>query len=370
MKDILPIVEAAKSLEIEKCVLATVMQVEGSSYRGPGAKMLIAPDGKWYGAISGGCLEGDALRKAREVMQTQQPKLEYYDTFEEENNSIGYVLGCNGRIHVLLEPFTSTLYKQLAEMKADECHLIATVFHSDLPNEIGQRMIWKEKTLIADGLLDQDLKKSVMTHGLEVWGKGVSYPRDIAGRSVFFDLIKPTIRLLIFGAGHDVKPVVQLAKSLHWQVEIYDECIAHLAPVHFPQADKLQMCQREFIATEIQTSAQTAILLMSHNLHYDTQAIRALGQGDFFYVGAIGPKKRAARIKEALEEEGVWSVGLEEKFHAPVGLDIGANTPQEIALSIITEIMAVYQNREGGKLKNRKKPIHDRLKDTDLVVGT
>jgi xanthine dehydrogenase accessory factor len=367
MKDIIPILKALENLEIEQCVLATVMKVEGSSYRGPGAKMLIAPDGKWFGAISGGCLEGDALRKAREVMISQQPRVEYYDTFEEDNNSIGYVLGCNGRIHVLLEPMTIALHDFFMQMSGKDRYMMATIFEG---KNMGKRLLFHEHKLISSNLTDQTITNQIKSKADSVLANDLSLAIELGDQEVFFDIIKPTIRLLIFGAGHDVKPIVQYAKSIHWKVEIYDECIAHLAPVHFPEADKLQMCQREFVSRDIVTNEHTAILLMSHNLHYDTEVMRQIAKDTFFYVGAIGPKKRAIRIRETLKEEGIWWEELENKFHAPVGLDIGANTPQEIAISIVSEIMAVKNKRSGGLLKNRKAPIHQRLADSEQVVST
>ena len=322
MKEFKSIVTEYKKVDFSqrKAALATVVKVRGSSYRSPGARMLIMDDGKWVGSISGGCLEGDALRKARQVMMNKIPLTVTYDTREESNQNLGIGLGCNGVIDVLIEP-----------VDPDDDKNSARFFES---------------------------KKS----------EAKKYTFDGKETEVFIELIQPSVSLIIFGGGFDARPVSQLAKSLGWDVTVTDECVAHIAPLFFPSADKLSLCQRSFIDRDFDITPYTACVLMSHNYEYDRDVLRKLIKTETPFIGILGPRKRFDKMLIEFEQEGI-KLSQEDlhRIHSPIGLDIGAEAPDEIAISIVAEIQSRFSNRSGGFLKYRNGPIHHRDTTNDQV---
>ncbi|MEO5601857.1 MAG: XdhC family protein [Cyclobacteriaceae bacterium] len=377
MKEQKAIVDAFNKVDLKerKIALATVVQVRGSSYRSPGARMLITDDGKWVGSISGGCLEGDALRKARQVMMNRKPILVTYDTREESNQNIGIGLGCNGVIDVLLEPVDHQkssnpikLFETLISSK--EPLALATIFSNGLftgdkllINSRQDKLISFSKTPM-DEMIMPDLVTVFETK------RCVAKKYMLAGSEleVFIELIQPSISLMIFGGGFDARPVSQLAKSLGWEVTVTDECVAHIAPVFFPTADKLSLCHRDFIDHDFNITPFTACVLMSHNYEYDRDVLKKIISSPSPYIGILGPRKRFDKM---LKEFATQNITLTKddlhRIHSPIGLDIGAETPDEIALSIISEIQSKFNNRSGGFLKYREAPIHHRDTKSDQV---
>lgn len=336
--------------------------------------MLIRDDGRWIGSISGGCLEGDALRKARKVMRDGKPHLEVYDTMDDNNNSLGVGLGCNGIIDVLIEPITSdhennpiNWLKQISTIRNKVA--MATVFRSENDQiTIGQKVWINENGDIVSGsdflgsLLKDDL--AALLHKNKAAVK--SYLKDSV--DVFIEILEPSINLVIFGAGFDAKPVTTLARTLGWNVTVSDECIAHIAPANFPEADNVVLCKREEVHIDMNFAPYTAAVLMSHSYDYDFSILKQLLPTSIEYIGILGPSKRSEKMFKALEEAGILLTGEDlHRIHSPIGLDIGAETPEEIALSIISEIQATFSNRSGGFLKYRKAPIHHRDGPEDQV---
>lgn len=373
MKEFKSILAEYKKIDTytRKAALATVVRVKGSSYRSPGARMLITDDGRWVGSISGGCLEGDALRKARQVMMDQKAMTVTYDTREESNQNLGIGLGCNGVIDVLIEPIEATKdWNPIREMEqlANIHHPIAlaTVFSGDAT---GEKIAMNENEIIfqtisskaLSGLIQKDLINLLAHRKSETR----SYPTDA---EVFLEIVQPAISLLIFGGGFDARPVCELAKSLGWNVSVTDECVAHIAPVFFPTADKLSLCQRDFIERDFNITAYTACVLMSHNYEYDRDVFKKIIKTPSPYIGILGPRKRFDKMQDEFLKEGIHLTSEDHhRIHSPIGLDIGAEAPDEIAVSIIGEILGKFTNRSAGFLKNRPGPIHQRNKNSDQV---
>jgi xanthine/CO dehydrogenase XdhC/CoxF family maturation factor len=181
-------------------------------------------------------------------------------------------------------------------------------------------------------------------------------------------LVQPTISVILFGGGFDARPVSQLAKSLGWEVNVTDECVAHIAPIFFPTADKLAMCDRKFIDRDFKITPYTACVLMSHNYEYDRDVLKKLLTSKTPYIGILGPKKRFDKMREEFLEEGITiNNEMLSRIHSPIGLDIGAEAPDEIAVSIIAEIQSKFSHRSGGFLKYRNGPIHQRDRLSDQV---
>jgi xanthine dehydrogenase accessory factor len=376
MKDFEAIKNAFSKVELKarKAAIATVVKVRGSSYRSPGARMLILDDGQWVGSISGGCLEGDALRKARQVMLDKRPMTVTYDTREESNQNLGIGLGCNGVIDVLIEPIADgpaqnplTLLENV--LSAQEPIAIATIFS---PVCTGEKLILSASGKTTSFFSSQKLKE-IVGHDLEELfetkrSEARQYTNEGKQVEIFLELIQPAISLIIFGGGFDARPVSQLAKSLGWKVMVTDECVAHIAPIFFPDADKLSLCQREFIDSELTITPFTACILMSHNYEYDRDVLKKLISSDSPYIGILGPRKRFDKMLEEFGREKIVLTNEDHhRIHSPIGLDIGAETPDEIAISIISEIQGKFSNRSGGFLKYRNAPIHHRDSKSDQV---
>ncbi|MBL7863637.1 MAG: XdhC family protein [Cyclobacteriaceae bacterium] len=374
MKEFKAILEAYERIDFgqHRAALATVVRVRGSSYRSPGARMLITDDGHWVGSISGGCLEGDALRKARQVMTGGKGMTVTYDTREESNQNLGIGLGCNGVIDVFIEPVNNDagdpihFFRQIVETQ--EPTVLATVFSH--PILVGKK-VWMTQpgTFVgADASLPAGLKAD-MTAIFESRKSEISvYEENGESMEVFLELLQPSINLILFGGGFDARPVSQLAKSLGWNVQVTDECVAHIAPIFFPEADKLSHCHRQFIDREMNITAFTACVLMSHNYEYDRDVLQKLLQTETPYIGILGPRKRFDKMMEEFSKQG-FDIPAHQlhRIHSPIGLDIGAEAPDEIAVSIIAEVQSVFANRSGGFLKYRSGPIHRRDESSDQV---
>ncbi|CAN5463028.1 XdhC family protein [soil metagenome] len=368
MKEITRIVEVFEQIDFteRKAALATVVWVEGSSYRRPGARMLITDDGRWEGAISGGCLEGDALRKARQVMRDGSPLVVTYDTMDDGANSFGVGLGCNGIIDVLIEPIDPTsstnpvsLLQEFIQKR--DVRALATVLKSDDITGLtpGNRFILTEQTTASiPDWLQSDM------HSVFSTGKPLTQTYSVLSGDVevFIERIDPGIELVIFGAGYDVISVAKLARDLGWQVTVTDDCIAHLSPKRFAVATCVLYADREAVIDKLTITNRTAAVLMSHNFNYDKAVLKALLATETPYIGMLGPRKRFDKMQAEFEKDGLYfSEAALSRVHAPVGLDLGAETPDEIALSIMAEIKAFFTKGSGGFLKDKTGPIHERL---------
>lgn len=376
MKDIRSILNHYHQIDFtkRKAALATVVKVNGSSYRSPGARMLITDDGRWIGSISGGCLEGDALRKARVVMNENRSMILLYDTREGSNQELGIGLGCEGIIEVFMEPIQkeNELIKLFERfINTQNLLVMATIFRGD--NCLGERALIKNDGQLLQNFSNPEVSALLLPdlylHLESRKSFSKNYNSENIQLEVFIEVIQPTIGILLFGAGFDARPVSTLAKSLGWNVQVTDECLAHIAPLFFPNADKLKLCHREFIDQDFEISPYTACVLMSHNYEYDREVLKKIIYSPAPYIGILGPKKRFDKMVSELSREGIFlSEEMKSRIHAPIGLDIGAETPDEIAISILGEIQSKFSNRNGGFLKNRNETIHARVPNSEEVL--
>jgi xanthine/CO dehydrogenase XdhC/CoxF family maturation factor len=367
MKEIKRILEVYNHLDLSqrKVALATVVYVEGSAYRRPGARMLVTDDGRWEGAISGGCLEGDALRKARQVMLDGQPMVVRYDTMDDDANSLGIGLGCNGIIDVFIEPIDPAeplnpirLLEEFVRLR--DRRVIATVFRANEETGLctGMRVVLTETpTEEPPGWLRSDMVLCMAT------GKASTIRYEITGQSVdvFIERIDPGIELIIFGAGYDTIPLTRLATEIGWSVTVTEDCIAHLAPKRFPQATCLLYADATAITEKLTLTDRTAAVLMSHNYNYDLAVLTRLIPTRVPYIGVLGPRKRYQKMQAEWERcDKRFAQSALNRVHSPIGLDVGAETPDEIALAILGEIKAFFSDRSGGFLREKPGSIHAR----------
>ncbi|MES2773070.1 MAG: XdhC family protein [Bacteroidota bacterium] len=349
--------------------LATVVHVEGSSYRRPGARMLVEDNGKMTGAISGGCLEGDALRKALLAITQRQNKLVTYDTLHEDEAHVGVQLGCNGIVHILFEPIDPNQPNNPVEM-LEKCQsnrsdaVLVTLF--SLKNFQGYQpgtRLYFDGTRVHGTIEVKDLETLVTDDASFVFANGHSLKKDYTGYelSAFVELVKPVVSLIIVGAGNDAIPLVQMAKLLGWDITLADGRVTHANNQRFPQADNIYIGKPAAINSQLVLDEMTVAVLMTHNYHYDLEMMELLLQSECRYIGSLGPRKRLDKMLTELDEKGVaLTTEQKDKIFGPTGLDLGAETAEEIALSILAEIKAVLAHRGGSFLRDKTDSIHSR----------
>jgi len=354
-----------------RCILATVVHVDGSSYRRAGARMLVDEYGNITGAISGGCLEGDALRKALFALDRQENKLVTYDTSDEDDAMIGAQLGCNGIIQVLFEPIDYTdannsceLLRRVAEQEVPMA--ISIVFNLDKSRkQHGTVLIADENHAVASKPIPDNLNKALLFKSKEVINEGDSCfgELEIDGEKhyVFIQKHQPPVNLVLVGAGNDAQILAQQADLLGWNVTVTDGRPTHANKERFVGSCQVIVAKPEETLENIKIDNRTCFVLMSHNYNYDLAVLKLLlGKTEIPYIGILGPLKKYERMLNELADESI-EVSKEDlnKIHAPVGLEIGAETPAEIGLSILAEIQSVLKNKNARPLKQKTEPIHD-----------
>jgi xanthine dehydrogenase accessory factor len=372
MKEINDIIKAFDEAQLkhQQTALATVVHVEGSSYRRPGARMLVAEDGRLTGAISGGCLEGDALRKALLAMQQQKPVLVTYDTSDEDDAKLGMGLGCNGIIQVLIEPIYTAdttnpveLLKMIAGRRQKAVLVTLFSLQDKKGTQPGTCILLTNDHIIADEKLM--MKDILQKHAAEVMEKQQSsfknYKNGQQELTAFIEMLKPAVSIIIIGAGNDVLPLMKIADILGWQITVVDGRPNYATAERFGNGCQVLVSKPENVLDKVTIDEQTVFVLMTHNYNYDMAMVENLLSRNVVYTGMLGPRKKKQQMLDELAKKGIhFSPEQLSILHSPVGLDIGAETPEEIALSIVAEIKAVLSGRETLSLKNNTAVIHPR----------
>jgi len=371
MKEIKEIIKAFDQSQSagKQSALATVVQVEGSSYRSPGARMLITEDGALTGAISGGCLEGDALKKAQLVMFQQQSMVVTYDTTDDDDSKFGVGLGCNGIIHVLIEPIHTdkehhpiSLLKNCLKDRNDR--VLITLF--DLKNkrapQLGTCLIWDRNATTGSWEGLEELKASILADAGEALTRGNSLIKTYPGKNpitVFIELIRAPVSLVIVGAGNDAIPLVDLAHILGWEITLVDGRANYASRDRFPKVKDILLSKPEKVVDSLSLDHRTVMVLMTHNYNYELTVLKQLLPLQIPYLGVLGPKKKLMKMLEAVKNEGIALMEEDlSKIFGPVGLDIVAEAPEEIALALLAEIKAVLEGKKGTFLREKPGPIH------------
>jgi len=366
------------------CALATVVDVAGSAYRRPGARMLVTADGLLTGSISGGCLEGDARRRARHCLESGQPQLITYDSTDPDDDlQFGAALGCQGVVQILLEPLDFSSADNALELLrawADEAvapAVMATVFSqagAAAPARLGERLLLQADGRVRGTLAPASpLYNTIMADARAALAAGRpathSYAAGPGTVQVSLEILRPPLRLRVFGAGNDVQPLVRLAAGLGWRVEVADGRPALAQPARFPEAQVvrvLPIAQLPSLPLD-----DSYAVLMSHNYHYDLAVLQHLLAAPPPYIGLLGPRKKYEHLlAELCETNSAAAELLRPCLHSPVGLNLGAETPEEIALSIVAEIQAVAAGRSGGFLRDSPLPIHAPLHRVGEAVAS
>jgi xanthine/CO dehydrogenase XdhC/CoxF family maturation factor len=374
----------------ERCALATVVSVEGSSYRRPGARMLVCEDGASTGTISAGCLEGDVVEHAKRVIRAGVGKLVEYDTASTSDEMAwGLGLGCNGIVRVLVEPlapgslYVEALRRSCEAHAGDSPMTVATVYQHTPSGAAAARVAIGARLFINEGgatgrenlcdetasLIECDVRMTARAEPID------TRVYEVAGGSlkVFVETLLPPVKLVVFGAGHDALPVVELARALGWQTEVVDPQARPVSHARFAMADRVTLARPVDAGAQVNITPLTLTLLMSHNYSHDRELLRFLLASPARYIGVMGPRKRTERMLCELAANEDTS-RLEEidlsRLYSPAGLDIGANAPAEIALSIIAEMRAVLDGRRGGMLRERRGSIHGGQGEAERVPLT
>lgn len=379
MQEIISIIKAYQQAVAEgkKTALATVVHVEGSSYRRPGARMLITEDAEITGSISGGCLEGDAFRKALHVILSDKAMLVTYDTADEDDAKFGMGLGCQGVIQVLIEPLQGVrgqvIVDLLQKATASRQYASLVTFFSMIDKKAPQYgscylFTEKEETTGSLPVLSKDV---IEEEARQVIGQRRSsfkkYQIDQQEMIVFTELLQPSVSLIVVGAGNDVIPVVKMAEILGWQSTVLDGRPMYASRERFPMPScQVFHSKADQILERVQIDARTVFVLMSHNYNYDLAVLKVLLNHPTTYIGVLGPHKKMKMMMDELAENGIELTDMQkEAIHGPVGLHIGAETAEEIAVSIIAEIQAKLTFADTRPLKEKQDAIHRRA---DLVI--
>ena len=380
MKEIKNIIRAYDEAERQgrQTALAMVVHLEGSSYRRPGARMLVTDEGQMTGAISGGCLEGDALRKALLVMSQQQSKLVTYDSNDEDDSTIGVQLGCAGIIQILIEPLNTSNFQNPISLlkkigsKRQKTVLITLYKAEDKNNEqVGTCMLLEEDGSVSGDWNDAKTKKILLEDASIAMSKQQSlfknYITESGSISAFIEYIKPAVSLVIIGAGNDAIPILEMADTLGWEIHVADGRPSHATSERFVTACQVLVAKPEKVLEQIAIDEQTVFVLMTHNYYYDLAMLKALLQTNATYIGVLGPKKKLDRMLNEIKDGGMkLNQAQLKRIFGPVGLDIGAETAEEIALSIVAEIKGVLTGKTGQSLREKIDVIHAR--DETVIV--
>jgi xanthine dehydrogenase accessory factor len=364
--DVLTAIEAL-SERGERMALATIVAVRGSTYRRPGARLLVPEEGAPIGNISGGCLEGDVADVARVVMQEGTARLAGWDLTADDEDVWGLGLGCNGAIEVFIEPAdqaAQVAHALRAALEEERAISVVTVLESE--SELvgsGARLMVRPDGPVAGSLGQADVDAEAIVAARELLDADRSEIRTfVHGVRSFVEVLEPPLRVLVCGAGHDAIPLVRAAAGVGWRAIVVDDRPGFLTGERFPEATGFAHVETPGrIAGAVPIDRRTFVVVMTHNFLRDKEYLRALLGSSAPYIAMLGPAARTQRLLMELAEEGLEiDDAARAKIHGPAGLDLGAEGPEEIAQAIVAEIVAVRRRRSGGFLRERPGPIHER----------
>lgn len=395
MRELREILAEWERRKLEPLALATVVRTRGSAYRRPGARMLIAGDGTTVGSVSGGCLETEVAERARAVRAGDEPALLTFDTTDPSDILFGTGTGCRGVVDLLIERVpphgedplasgeTGTKSDTFEPASGAASPLNVLRFASDRLRERkhgvvatvviappgsgarpGDHLFLTEGSRDAESEISDPLLAEAMTAAArEQLAGGASRLASLASAAgpvaVFLDRIEPPPSLIVFGAGYDAVPVVRLAEELGYEVILVDHRAAFATPERFPQAEAIHIGRPAEVWERLPIAPESSVVILTHNYALDRELLERLLPSPVSYIGLLGPALRKEQILEELWQEGlVLTEGALARLHAPIGLDLGADTPETVALAILAEMQAVRAGHTGGPLRERQGPIH------------
>lgn len=367
MKEIITLLDLYEKSGETAAALATVINVEGSSYRRTGARMLIFENGTWKGGISGGCLEKDVLKNAKLVMLEGKARTIRYDTNEDSQDNIGVGLGCNGIIDILISPLKKghpqnplEILKNCTENR--QSNLLITVVKNQSSIELKEGEMFRATLSSNTFKVSDDFRQIIKKDIQSVLSKGetqlIDYQINTNRKiSFLYEILPPNIHLVIVGNNYDIYPMSDFATVLGWKISVVanplklDKSIFKTAKIYASQNGQIP---------GIETDKNTAVILMSHDYATDLRHLKYFLSSSVGYIGILGPRKRGDKLFNDLKKENITANEAQfNRIFTPTGLDIGANTPEEIAMSILSEIRTFFAGRAGGYLRKRLGRIHE-----------
>ncbi|MFP4598665.1 MAG: XdhC family protein [Persicimonas sp.] len=356
----------------EDAVLGTVVDLEGSGYRRPGARILIRTDGSHVGLISGGCLEKDVARHAR-ARVADGPKTVTLDTRSNRLQPLGaYGTGCEGILRVLLQQLPVPAgrldpLERLARLReAGEPGVLATVYDTtdSLNRTLGRAALVTDHDAHWDPEFGPELRGPLLEEAERTLGaqatRGLRLEVGGAALSVLLEYVAPPVELVIVGDGRDAAALVELAVQMDWRVRVVGADPLRLEASRFEEADTVCL-EHPGDITSLELHRHSYVVQMTHDFQRDARMLPGLLDSQAPYIGLLGPKRRAGRLMSALHERGqLPDTSKLDKLAAPVGLDLGGDDPLEVALSIISQVVAAKNGRRGAPLCEREDGIHDR----------
>ena len=353
--------------------LATIVNTKGSTYRRTGARMLVTKEGEITGMVSAGCLEQDIFhhiqQKIEAVDSSFQPFLITYDITTNEDISWGFGLGCDGVVQILVESLEDNAFNPMTFiskcLQGQQIGVLATIFQveGDINVQLGTKLMMYGDGSITHNFTEMDLYRKVATDAQKVINTKQSaihqYSVSSGKVQIFIEAIQPPTPLVIFGAGRDAIPLAQFAKALGWNLTIVDCRSLEATANRFSIADQVIPTRREILSQQITPTIDTVAVIMTHNYYDDLEILKLLLPSPALYVGLLGSRNRTQRLLQELRlQQTTYTIEQLRRLHAPIGLDIGAETPEEIAIAIVAEIQTQLSGRNGGFLKNRQTAMH------------
>ncbi|HTS79004.1 MAG TPA: XdhC family protein [Myxococcaceae bacterium] len=349
-------------------VLATVVATSGSTYRRPGARLLLSAERWIAGGISGGCLERDVLSKAWWRTREGPVVVTYDSTSADDEETWTFGLGCNGRVDVLLERLPTSGETHPVDfiarcLEGRRTGVMATVFRG-APETMGRRLLLDGDGIRSD-LPAGPFRDRLAAEAAVVTGEGKTRTADLATASgvsgVLLEVIRPPRSLVVFGAGQDAVPLVRLATTLGFHLTVVSNTSGGAPPDLFQEATIRLTASPKVIADKLVLERDAAVVIMTHNVGHDRGYLRFALESGCGYVGVLGPRSRTERLLSELAERGFEpSAAQRALLYTPVGLNLGADQPEDIALSILAEIQAALSGSDARSLRLLPGPIHPR----------
>jgi xanthine dehydrogenase accessory factor len=328
--------------------IATVVAVRGSAYRREGAKLLVADDGHSVGNVSGGCLEREVREIGARVIRTGRSELQRFCSGQDEIGAWNMGLGCDGQVDVFVAPAGEASERQRALLGGDEPFALCTL----VAEGVAPPSLLVTATDSEGALVSPLVDAAVVEHARSLVG-GRSGIQEIGGHRVFVELFEPPPELVVIGAGADAPPIARFATEAGFRLAVVDWRPAPLDAARFPSGVKLVLASADEVAEKVALGTRSYVVMATHNFAVDEWYLRPLLRSPAPYIGILGPRARSDRLLAALEAEG-FSDG--ERVHGPVGLDLGGEGAEQVALAIVAEILAVRAGRSGMPLRDRTRP--------------
>lgn len=345
MRDILSDLDQWDAGENKSIAIATVIQTWGSSPRRAGAKMAITPDGKITGSVSGGCVEGAVFDTGVEVLKTNRPQLLHFGVADETAWEVG--LACGGSIDIFVQPLAPEAFKHLRSVITEERPAVNISVVRGPDELLGRELLLRDDGSVT-GTISDELDPRALDIAKETLASGESHRAMLNDDvEIFADAMLPPPTLIAVGGVHITIALMTLAKTLGYRTVVVDPRSAFGNETRFPNVDQLIPLWPQEAFQKIPMTRSTAVAMLTHDPKLDDPALKIALASDAFYVGALGSKTTQAKRRQRLLDDGLTEAQL-DRLHGPIGLDLGAGTPEEIAMSIMAEIVAVH-NRVADK---------------------